>query len=168
MRKKPIIDRDNSDDGFTLIEILIVIVITSITLTFALISFGDFGQSKKVKFAAQRMVNLLKLAQEQAILEPVTLGVSVNDKGYRFYQYSGNQWQARGKSRPFQARSFPKDTTVKLIVNHNNTTNHQPNIVINSAGEITPFTLIFNNSISINTSNNGLITFKDSIKQDNQ
>ncbi len=35
--------------GFTLIEILIVLMIIGITLSFAILSFGDFGEGRKVK-----------------------------------------------------------------------------------------------------------------------
>ncbi len=41
--------------GFTLIEILIVIVIIGITIGFALLAFGDFGESKRIIAALEQV-----------------------------------------------------------------------------------------------------------------
>ncbi len=37
-------------NGFTLIEILVVIVIVGITLSFALLAFGDFGSERRIRW----------------------------------------------------------------------------------------------------------------------
>ena len=73
--------------GFTLIEILIVIVIIGITIGFALIAFGDFGEGKRIRFAAEQLINTIKLSQQKAILESSTLGLKVDQSSYRVFKF---------------------------------------------------------------------------------
>lgn len=130
--------------GFTLIEIMIVIVIMGITFGFALIAFGDFGESKRLLFAAEQLSNTIRLAQQQAILESSTLGVSINNEGYRIMQLQNNaQWTPLSNSNFFKMTYFPNHTSIILNTNHR-TVKGSPSIIITAAGSLTPFTLHFN------------------------
>ncbi|PWY56080.1 type II secretion system protein GspH [Legionella qingyii] len=132
-----------SNQGFTLIEILIVLVIIGITFGFALIAFGDFGESRRILFSAEQLMNTLRLAQHQAILETSTLGLRINNTGYQVLQLNNNtQWKAISDKGVFKMTYFPKDThiTLKTI---NPTPVGAPAIIISSSGELTPFTLNF-------------------------
>ncbi len=71
-----------SNRGFTLIEILVVLLIIGITMGFALMAFGDFGEKRRIVVAAEQFTNLIKLVQQQAILETSTLGIDVHDNHY--------------------------------------------------------------------------------------
>lgn len=95
--------------GFTLIEILIVLVIIGITFGFALISFGDFGEGRRVLFAAEQLVNTLQLAQQQAILETSTLGLRINNESYQILQLQNNsQWKPISNKGVFKVTYFLK------------------------------------------------------------
>ena len=54
--------------GFTLVEILIVIFIISIVMTFAVLSLGDFGASRRIVLAAEQFKSDLISIQQEAIL----------------------------------------------------------------------------------------------------
>lgn len=126
--------------GFTLIEILIVIVIIGITVGFALISFGDFGQGRSVLFSAEQLANTLQLAQQQAILEANTLGLRIDNNGYQILKFQ-ERWKPISNKGIFKVIHFPKNTLVNL-----KTTNHPPigtpSIILYASGDMTPFTLI--------------------------
>ncbi len=132
-----------SNQGFTLIEILIVLVIIGITFGFALIAFGDFGESRRILFSAEQLVNTLRLAQQQAILETSTLGLRIDKLGYQVVQLNNKaQWKPISDKGVFKMTYFPQDTriTLKTI---NPTSVGAPAIIISSSGELTPFTLNF-------------------------
>ena len=131
--------------GFTLIEILIVIVIIGITIGFAIIAYGDFGASRRLQFAAEQLVNTVKLAQQQAILESGTLGIRLNNSGYRIlkYQNSSMQWQPISNKGVFKEKIFPKNTKIKLNAK---SINNAPSIILHAAGTMTPFTLTIGNN----------------------
>lgn len=138
----------NVNKGFTLIEILIVIVIIGITLSFALLAFGDFGESKKVLFAAEQLQSSLKLTQQQAILETSTYGLTINNKGYQILKFKDNSsWGPVSNKGIFKPFSFPTNTYIILKSSLHNTGN-APHIIINASGDITPFIL----TIGINQS----------------
>lgn len=151
--------------GFTLIEIMIVIVIIGITVGFALIAFGDFGESKRILFSAEQLTSTLRLAQQQAILETSTLGLRIDNTSYQILQLQDNaQWQPISNKGIFKMTYFPKNTFITL-----NTDSHPktgtPSIIINASGDLTPFTLSFGsnkeNKLAVLVgSRNGNLQFK--------
>ncbi len=129
--------------GFTLIEILIVIVIIGITVGFALIAFGDFGASKKIMFSAEQLANNIRLAQQQAILESSTLGIRINNDSYQILKFNNQtKWLPVSSKGIFKVNYFPQNTVIILKTN-NKPINGAPAIVINASGDITPFTISF-------------------------
>ncbi|WP_182390833.1 type II secretion system minor pseudopilin GspH [Legionella sp. PC997] len=129
--------------GFTLIEILIVLVIIGITFGFALIAFGDFGESRRLLFSAEQLVNTLRLAQQKAILETSTLGLRIDNTGYQILQLHNNaQWKPISDKGVFKMTYFPNDTHITLKT-LNSTPVGTPSIIIFASGDLTPFTLNF-------------------------
>lgn len=155
----------NVNKGFTLIEILVVIVIIGITLGFALIAFGDFGASKKIIYAGEQVENTLRLAQQQAILENSTLGMKIDNNSYQILRFqNASQWRVvSSKHLLFKVHYLPKDMIVTLKTTSQKNSK-DPGIVINSSGETNTFTLVFGTkkepSIAVLTSKeNGDLTF---------
>lgn len=128
--------------GFTLIEILIVIVIIGITVGFALLAFGDFGESRSIQFAAEQLANTLRLTQQQAILETSTFGLRIDNNQYQILKFQTSSWQAPSNQSIFKIHYFPKHTLITLKT-ANKAATGTPSIVINPSGEMTPFTLGF-------------------------
>lgn len=137
-RQRPARKSRGFAEGFTLIEILVVILIISITLTFAMLSFGDFGQKRKILATAQQFANYVKLVKEQAIIESSTLGIRINQNGYEVLRLQeSNQWQPMPQSI-FHAHTFPKQ--IKSLFKTKNKKNNQW-IIFSATGDMTPFEL---------------------------
>ncbi len=127
--------------GFTLIEILVVLVIIGITIGFALLAFGDFGGSRRVVTAAESLSNQIKLIQQQAIMESATYGMQIEAKQYTVLKFSSSStWQK--STNPFFKRilTFPSNTLVSFT---STSPKQQPSIIIYSSGEMTPFQITF-------------------------
>ncbi|KTC73470.1 Tfp pilus assembly protein FimT [Legionella bozemanae] len=132
-----------SNQGFTLIEILIVLVIIGITFGFALLAFGDFGESRRILFSAEQLVNTLRLAQQQAILGTNTLGLRIDNNGYQVFQlYNNAQWKPISDKGVFKMTYFPQDTRI-ILKTSNSTPAGVPPVIIFASGDMTPFTLSF-------------------------
>lgn len=146
-----------------------MIVIIGITVGFALIAFGDFGASKRILFAAEQFENTLRLAQQRAILTNRTLGLYVDNRSYRIVTFGeSNQWQKNTKSALFQTHSFPDTMIIQLKKSHQ-VTIKTPEIMIDSSGEISPFTLIFSsthehNIATLQCSEHGELTLTTHLK----
>lgn len=128
-------------NGFSLIEILIVIVIISITITFATLSMGDLGESRRIILAEEQFKADIKRLQQAAILDATPFGIILYRQGYTLVQYE-NHW------RPTHAfKAFPKQADVTWYIPepipHPNTM--IPNIIIAPSGDVSDFQLIWKN-----------------------
>lgn len=131
----------HANRGFTLLEIMVVLVVIGITLGFALLSFGDFGQSRRILMASDQFVNTLRLAQQQSVLESSTLGILIQDNSYQIYRfYPPAQWKAISDRGVFGKQYFPADTSLQLISNIE-TPGATPEIIIHASGDMTAFQL---------------------------
>lgn len=126
--------------GFSLIEILVVLFIIGITLSFALLSFGDFGEKRRIVVASEQFIQYIKLIQQYAILDTSTLRIQVNPDGYQVLRfYPPKTWSPIASTPLFHRQHFPKG----LIVNAGA---RQKMIMVDSSGDMTPFTLTFGSS----------------------
>lgn len=132
-----------AERGFTLIEILVVLVIISISFSFAVLAFGDFGAQHRILLAAEQLASHLKLLQYQAMIEGKSWGIYVNNKGYQTYHFTPQQnWQTIATNRIFQWQAFPNQLKISLQTAIKNKLN-EPNIIINASGQLTAFKLHF-------------------------
>jgi len=130
--------------GFSLIEILIVIVIITLTSLFITLNIGDFtSRPHNITAVAQRIESIFRVAQEQAILQDSQIGVVINTQGYRFVhlmseqQTGQTQWRPLNKDNLLTQYTLPKG--YQLAIHEMNT--QQPQIIFYSSGDITPFQL---------------------------
>ena len=131
--------------GFTLIELMIVIVIISVIASFAVLSI-NINQNKRLETIANQLTNTLSLAQQEALIRSVTLGFAVNKNSVQFYNHQqgsaadDNPWKAL--SDPILGlKHFPKDIKMTLKIKDKSISGPVPQLVISASGEITPFIL---------------------------
>lgn len=133
--------RERAIKGFTLIEILVVLTIIAIMLSMTMLAFGDFGASRRITVEAEQLQNLIKLSQQQAILESGTLGLNIRQNQYQVYRFvAPSTWEPITKPDFFKAHRFPENVSLRLILPFQPSAN-MPDIIINSTGDLTPFTL---------------------------
>lgn len=118
--------------GFTLIEIMVVLMILGVIMTIAVISFGDFGTKKNVLAEGNRLIQAINLAKQEAILDNTTLALRVHKNGYDFFKFSAqNHWIAMPS--PLFHRHFPPN----ILLNQHGPKSTQ--ILIDASGTIRPF-----------------------------
>jgi general secretion pathway protein H len=131
----------NSENGFTLIEILVVLLIISITMGFALLAFGDFGEKRRVIVFSEQFANQIKLIQQQAILEHSTFGIQLQEHGYQVVRFHPpNQWKPVHHNHLFQHRCFPENLTIHW---QKQALNPAALIIVYPSGDMTSFKLDF-------------------------
>jgi len=74
--------------GFTLIEILVVIVIISISVGLVVVNFTTGGADKKAEEEVIRLQQLLRMAHQQSVIRAEEYGVRFYKTGYRFMKYN--------------------------------------------------------------------------------
>lgn len=132
--------------GFTLIEIMVVIAIMGIMLGLGMFAFGDGGLSEKLEQESQRLYGLIKLAQEESILQSKELALELDRDGYVFKQLSVDKWVDISADKIFRKRSLTAGIELSLEVEDvalnldSSTERDTPiRIYILSSGELTPF-----------------------------
>ena len=80
--------------GFTLIEILVVIVIVGILMAVAFLSFGILGDDDNMDREARRLSSLIQLVTDEATTQGRDFGVEFMTAGYRFVEHDPllDQW----------------------------------------------------------------------------
>ncbi len=132
-----------NNKGFTLIEIMVVVVIAAVLISAVALSFPPVGD-KLLKEHADRFSALIELAQDEAILQSNELALEITPNGYSFYQNVNNSWLAMSQS-PFNKRVLENDFSTKMyldgiLIDLKDREKSKPQVVILSSGEMTPFT----------------------------
>lgn len=138
----------SKEQGFTLIEIMVVVVIAAILMGAVAMSFPD-SSDDRLKEQGGRFSALISLAQDEAILQSQDFALSVNDSGYSFYIRRDGSWDPYS-DKPFIDREIPADIETEVIlegipIKLKTKGKAKPQIVVFSSGEMTPFTFILVN-----------------------
>ena len=79
--------------GFTLIEILVVVVIVGILTGVVLLGVGGIGSDQAGRRALDRLSASLEMMCDQALLSGSARGLRFHAGGYDFWRYADGRWQ---------------------------------------------------------------------------
>lgn len=143
--------------GFTLIEVLVVVVIAGVITSVAVLSLGDRSE-QKLDAETRRFTSLLEMARDEAVLKSSQIGLGFWERGYQFFVQvyppsDGKQaaaepyWQLITQDRLLYPRKFPDVVLAELFLQGVKTTLEPnppdtPSIFILNSGEMMPFELI--------------------------
>ena len=141
--------RTTQQRGFTLIEILVVMVILGLLATVAVFSLGGSSQRRELEQQSRELFLVLQVASERAILDNSEIGVQVRENQVRFLRYLPQEqdWEALNQ-RPFKSREWQDPMVVELETETDpprmptvEDQAERPDLVFFSSGETTPFRL---------------------------
>ena len=89
--------RSSKDSGFTLIELMVVIVIIGLAAAAVVLAMPDPGGS--VQAEAERFAARAKAARDSAIIESRPVALTVNAAGYDFARRSRGEWRPSAHHR---------------------------------------------------------------------
>ena len=119
---------DRSSKGFTLMELLVVIVIMAILFTFTTLAIRGTSPEELLQTEAQRLDRLLQLAMEEAILRGMEHGLEFKPNSYRFLLFAENRWQPLETDRLLRERELPENMEFELEI-------EQIDVLMEDAGE---------------------------------
>jgi general secretion pathway protein H len=138
--------------GFTLLELLVVIVIIGIISSMAVVSIRVLGGDHEMDQEARRLVAVLGQAREDAMLEGRDVGIRIDARGYDFLRYDGRaeRWALVAEDPLLRERAFPdgleaslwlESRPVKLPARAAPTEREPPlpQVVLMASGDLVPF-----------------------------
>ena len=147
--------------GFTLLELMVVLVLIGIILSFAALSLRGDDISELMDQETRRLATLLELASDEAILQGEELAVNFLEDGYEFLVLRENSWQSPEDDNLLKAYSLPAEIELRLEVEgeppelsdfstqedgdseEDPEDSVTPQVFILSSGEMTPFSATF-------------------------
>lgn len=150
--------------GFSLIEILVVVVIVGIVMSIAVLSLSLVGGDQEVREEAQRVVSLVEIAQDESMLQGREFGLEIMEGSYRFLELNPltGQWDEVFGDDMLRLRELPEEIELFLYIEdrevllerdpaqlrdgeeeERGVESFLPHVLIYSSGDMTPFELHF-------------------------
>lgn len=135
--------------GFTLIEILVVIVIIGVVAGAITLSAGGSG-ARELENAAERNRRLIELACERAVLSGRDIGFAPTPEGMRYGYYEREGWRPVPEQGSDELRPRPWGEGIEVraerdgeLLPSSDTLPDDPPFACLSSGELTPLRLEF-------------------------
>ena len=155
---------NRTNAGFTLVEILVVLVIIGTILSIGLMSFNLADNDRNLKTESRRFMALSEVALDEATMQGREFGIELMSKGYRFVEFDAfaGRWAELPGDDTLRLRGLPEELAFDLYledkripldddpapfedpdensgVSANNS--YAPHLLIFSSGDTTPFEL---------------------------
>lgn len=154
MSVTPQIPSDIAAPGFTLLEVLVVLVLISIITSFVLLSVGG-GPQERLAEEAQRLAALIELHQQEAILSSEPRGIRFMRTGYAVLSLNEKgEWRPPAATATFIHYKLPEEIALGLWVEGRpvdlRATAARPQVVLLASGEATEFVTVFGLADEVN------------------
>lgn len=157
---------NKKSQGFTLIEVMLVIMLVGLMVSAVQFSFRDDQLAQQLETESKRFAGLFEIAAEYGMLNNVELGILIKKDSYEFLGYDGVKWSPLADSEQLSLVQLPENIEITLqledlpieeplLFDVNTFISEEddfrgeeqklaiPQIVILSGGDISPFSLSF-------------------------
>lgn len=145
--------------GFTLMEILVVIVVIGVIVSAATLSINVLGRDREAEEEMRRLWAVLVQAREESELQGIDTGLFISEQGYEFLRFEPreNRWVPIQYDTLFAPRELPEELRFRMWVESraivlrpgsrvdredlDEDKKWPPQVLVLSSGDILPFEL---------------------------
>ncbi|MFV1982459.1 MAG: type II secretion system minor pseudopilin GspH [Thiohalomonadales bacterium] len=134
------------NNGFTLIELMVVVALIAIVMGSVVLSVGDGGKLDRLEIETKRMSALIKLLGEEAILKNKEFAVVIDETEYDFQELDkNNKWKSLEGDAVFHKRKITDNSIIEMILEDFDVDfeaqkeKEDVKIFLLSSGEMSPF-----------------------------
>jgi general secretion pathway protein H len=177
--------------GFTLIELMVVVVIVGLLAAATIVSISITGRDTDLEKESERAFQLVKYAREKAELQTREFGLYCGPTNYEFLTFDPRKgyWRSVEEDESLRLRELPDGLQLRLVVEgreivlkapdpakkqteaqrEQELKTRVPHIIIYSNGDLTPFKLIVlredpQRSVTIASTDDGKIESADIVE----
>jgi general secretion pathway protein H len=133
---------------------MVVVVIVAILINFTVLSLRSHSPLDQLKEESQRLMSLIRIASEEALLRSRFIGIDVTETGYGFLRLEEQEWQPIDDSL-LRNRELPEEMSIELTLaqppgddDAEDGEKRTPEIILLNSGEMTPFDLKLSTTLS--------------------
>ena len=107
-----------SGAGFTLVELMVVVVIIGVIIAGAMLSLGATGRDSQLEQERDRLAAMIQFVQERAEMQTREYGLHCTPDGYQFvvYETRGGVWQEDQLDSSLRERHLPAGLKFTLVL----------------------------------------------------
>jgi general secretion pathway protein H len=126
--------------GFTLLEILVVVVIIGIVITGAILSLGATGKDRALEQERDRLAAIAAYVRERGAMLTLEYGIRCGQHGYRFAYYDNRalRWLPETVDDTLRPRRLPAGLRLRLIIEGREIVLDDAALTINPASTLPP------------------------------
>jgi general secretion pathway protein H len=129
--------------GFTLLEIMVVVLLISLTVSIAMVNFRH-DSSQLVETEARRFVALVEQMCQDSVIQGSLLALMAEGAtAYRFVIFENGGWQKIVQDDIFRLRQLPNDISIDLQIQESGHSENSAYLRCEPDGFMTPFSAVF-------------------------
>lgn len=102
--------------GFTLVELLVVLVIAAVLGGLALLTLSTASPEARVARAMERAAAAMDAMCDRALFEARPYGVRFHDRGYDFFVFEAGAWRSLGDDAPPRSGRWPDEARPRVAI----------------------------------------------------
>ena len=138
--------------GFSLIEILVVLVIIGLLASTVVLTMPD--RNNLLREQVYRFAARVNMASQEGIVANRPMGLAISHSGYAFFRYQDGQWQDLANDRVFGGEKWNAANSISIERDQESLARRaasedalaHPAILFEPTGQSTPFVISFSNT----------------------